>query len=78
MYLHSTRSAVKISNAIRRAAKREGLGIESFRRKHDLPNAWFYGLLRDKEPIPPKVAGPLRKLAAADVRHPLLTLIRAA
>lgn len=66
---------MNIAAAIRQAAKREGLTIESYRRKHDLPNAYFYGLLRGKDPIPPKSKGPLLKLKAAGVRHPLLALV---
>lgn len=69
------RKSPKLSNAIRRAAALEGLGIEEYRRKHDLSNAHFYGLLRDKSPIPEKSRGPLRKLRAAGVKHPLLDVV---
>lgn len=65
----------RFSDAIREAAEREGLGIEEYRRKHDIPPAHFYKLLRGREPIPDKVRGPLLKLKAAGVKHPLLDLV---
>lgn len=43
-----------ISAAIRAAAEREGLGIEQYRRKHDLPNKGYYALLRNR--LPAKVS----------------------
>lgn len=69
------KNAPKLSEAIREAAKRQGLGVETYRRKHDLANAYFYGLLRDEHPIPEKTREPLRKLRAAGVKHPLLDMV---
>jgi predicted transcriptional regulator len=63
------------SDAIRSAAKREGLGLEQYRRKHDIPSAHFYKLAQGRHPIPEKVRVPLLKLRAAGVEHPLLDLV---
>jgi hypothetical protein len=62
----------RLSDAIREAAALEGLGIEQFRTKHRLPNASFYGWLRNEEPIPERTKAALRRLRRAGVKHPLL------
>jgi predicted transcriptional regulator len=65
----------KFSDAIREAANRQGLSLEEYRRKHEIPQAHFYRLLGGREPIPDKVRVPLRRLKAAGVKHPLLDLV---
>jgi hypothetical protein len=70
-----TNGYARLSEAIRAAAEKEGLGIEQFRTRHRLPNASFYGWLRDEEPIPERTKSALRKLRKAGVKHPLLDVL---
>jgi predicted transcriptional regulator len=65
----------KFADAIRAAAEKQGLGPEQYRRKHDIPSAHFYRLLRGRPPIPDKVRAPLQKLKRAGVKHPLLDVV---
>jgi hypothetical protein len=62
---------VKLSDAIRQAAKRAGLTVEQFRRKKRLPNTTFYCLLRDELPAKVETREDWRKrLQAAGVTVP--------
>ena len=69
------KKVLRFSDAIRKAVESEGVGVRAFVRKHEIPAAWFYCLLRGQDPISEKTKRPLRKLKAAGVRHPLLDLV---
>lgn len=60
-----------LPDRIRRAAKRQGLGIEQFRAAHGFPNTTFYGLLRGELPSKMESLKSLRcQLEAAGVPFP--------
>lgn len=57
----------KLPQAIRRAAKKQGLTIEALRKKSGLSNGRFYELLSG---VPPKKLDAIVKLRSAGVRIP--------
>lgn len=58
-----------LPDAIKEAARAQGLTLEALRKRARLANGTFYNLLRGR---PPGVVRTLKKLKKVHVRHPLV------